>query len=164
MPPKTPTDKAAAEAIHKAEQRIESHQASLREAIAELDEKPNPATGQVTAATVTPSTSTNPETATGELMDYWQARLVISDQNRRLIAADEKFQEFARTNVWAKAPSLPDPESLARQEQLHEEHVNIRQRVMDEAQQALARAGNTEEVRIREAPGFNPEATEFKPS
>lgn len=37
----------------------------------------------------------------------------------------------------------------------------------DEVRQALGRAGNTEEVRIREArdfPGFNPEATEFKPS
>ena len=97
------TDKAAADAIHEAEHRIESHQPSLREAISELAEKPNPATGQVTAATVTPSTSTNPETASGELMDYWQARLVLSDQKRRLIAADEQYQEFARTNVWGKA-------------------------------------------------------------
>ena len=97
------TDKAAADAAYQADQRIESHQPSLAEAISEHAEKRDPATGQVTAATVASSASANPGTATGEPLEYWQAGLVLSDQQCRFIATDNQFQEFARTNVWGEA-------------------------------------------------------------
>ena len=96
------TDKAAADAAHKAEHRIESHQPSLREAISELAEKRDPSTGQVSDSTVTSSTYGNPGTATGEPVEYWQAALVLKNQQQRLIAADKQFQEFVRTNTWGE--------------------------------------------------------------
>ncbi|KAL8792841.1 MAG: hypothetical protein Q9195_004570 [Heterodermia aff. obscurata] len=110
MPPKNPADKKAADAAHEIEQRLRSHQPPLADAQAEQPVEPSTEetapTGEAStapsaaaAATSSPITTTSTTTTT-EPLQYWQARIVLDEQQRRLIASDERFQEFARTNNW----------------------------------------------------------------
>lgn len=39
-------------------------------------------------------------TATGGTMTYWEAALALHNQQSQLLAADERFEEFASTNTW----------------------------------------------------------------
>ena len=78
-----------------------------------------PSTGETAAtgeASTDPSAATAPTSPTTvrEPLQYWQAMIALNDQQNRLVASDERFQEFARTNTWGNgAPcsytyALPD--------------------------------------------------------
>ncbi|KAL8792847.1 MAG: hypothetical protein Q9195_004576 [Heterodermia aff. obscurata] len=160
MAPKNPTDKKASDALREASTRAEGHQPPLAEAQAEQAVHLNPETG-APASGLTTATPYKFEPATEA-----EVCLQMNEQQRRLLHADQLFQEFCRSNGWARP--VINQADIERLQTIHRRPYNEILRLQAEARAALTRAGSAGEVSIRQqagasAAGLNPEAKDFQP-
>ena len=82
-------------------QNLRSHQIPLNEAHGERTGHLMPEIGEAAASTPTAeSTVVNTEAAISEPLTYWHAKIELNDMQTCLLAADQRFLDFARTNSW----------------------------------------------------------------